>query len=217
MITLEKRGSASILVLFILNYVTKLLQPISEYKQTALEHFDHNQLEGKMDDLELIQQPALSINNLDTEVLTVFLSKKRRGDFPPMMKILGGQISGALLVGIKRKKLAKNPLKVGKTRLNYNESEVENIVKLYKELQEFDKKTVSFGLQFKPFTTSSFGARRSGHIGVEKKSTGGFMRILQPFFCHLSQKYPRQMHKLTTSRRGYTSRYKLMLNDYEAI
>ena len=48
MITQEKQGSASISILFSLNYVTKL-QPISEYKQTALEHFDHNQLEEKME------------------------------------------------------------------------------------------------------------------------------------------------------------------------
>ena len=47
MITQEKQGSASISILFSLNYVTKL-QPISEYKQTALEHFDHIQVEEKM-------------------------------------------------------------------------------------------------------------------------------------------------------------------------
>ena len=105
-----------------------------------------------MDDLEWIQQPGPSINNLDTEVVTIFLSKKCREeeDLPPMMKPLGGQISGALLAGINRKKLPENLLEVGKTRLNYNGSEVENIVKLHEELQELDYKAVSYGRQFKP-------------------------------------------------------------------
>ena len=169
MITQEKQGSASISTLFILNYVTKLLQPISEYKQTVLEHFDQNQVEEKMDYLELIQQPGPSINNLDTEAVTIFLSKKCSGGryssddeafwWPDQQGVSGCD---------KKEKLAKNLLEVGKTRLYYNESEIENIVKLYEVLQELDKKAVSYGQQFKPLTKSRFGARRPGHTGVEQ-------------------------------------------------
>ena len=50
----------------------------------------------------------------------------------------------------KVEKLAENLLEVGKTRLKYNESDVDNIVKLYEELQELDKKAVSHGRQFRP-------------------------------------------------------------------
>ena len=46
-----------------------------------------------MDDLEWIQQPGPSINNLDREAVTIHLPKKCSGeeDIPPMMKLLGEQ------------------------------------------------------------------------------------------------------------------------------
>ena len=71
----------------------------------------------------------------------------------------------------KKEKLAKNLLEVGKTRLNYNESEIENIVKLYEELQELDKKAVSYGQQFKPLTIT-FRCSPVGAHWSRTKSTG---------------------------------------------
>ena len=125
-------------------------------------------------------------------------------------------------------KLAKCLLETVKTRLNYNASEFETILQLHEDLDDFDKKTINYGRQVKPFTTSRFGAHRSGHIGVGQARKGfmsaGFpaqsvrkSRLTEASFCLLLQKFPRPVIKITPNKKDYTSRYKLMLNDYKAI
>ena len=42
-------------------------------------------------------------------------------------------------------------------------------------------------------------------------------RLTEAIFCLLPQKYPRPVIKVTHNKRHYISRYKLMLNDYQAI
>ena len=77
-------------------------------------------------------------------------------------------------------KFAKYLLETGKTSLNNNTSDVGTIPQLHEDLDDFDKKSISYDHKVKPFTTSRFGAHRSGHIGLEQARRGlvsaGFLR-----------------------------------------